>query len=183
MTKEEMAREWVDKERTELERNEYATLTDSDEWQPSRGFIAGYDAAIAQASGGFEEWAKSYFGFDNVLEYPDHFLNCYQAARLSAQKDINKLIDCAAKDNQKILDLEYQLEQQKIMNPISVDMIATISDLSARLKEAESAMEAWEENFLDILNGDEPTSWESVLLRNNREYKAKYVSDITNKNL
>lgn len=34
----------------------------------------------------------------------------------------------------KIKDLEYQLEQQKIMNPISVDMVATISDLSAKLK-------------------------------------------------
>lgn len=40
----------------------------------------------------------------------------------------------------EVKDLEYQLEQQKIMNPISVNMIATISDLSEKLKVAVEAL-------------------------------------------
>jgi hypothetical protein len=40
----------------------------------------------------------------------------------------------------EVKDLEYQLEQQKIMNPISVDMVATISDLSEKLKVAVEAL-------------------------------------------
>jgi hypothetical protein len=41
----------------------------------------------------------------------------------------------------EVKDLESQLEQQKIMNPISVDMVATISELSEKLSVAVEALE------------------------------------------
>ena len=47
---------------------------------------------------------------------------------------------------QKLAEAEYQLEQQKIMNPISVNMIATISDLSKKLKVAVKALEFYANN-------------------------------------
>ncbi len=60
-----------------------------------------------------------------------------------------------------VSDLEYQLEQQKIMNPISVNMVATISDLSKQLKDAREIIrlvmpfiEGWE----DAYNKSEETS-------------------------
>jgi hypothetical protein len=43
--------------------------------------------------------------------------------------------------NEHIKDLEYQLEQQKIMNPISVNMLATIETLGRDLKVAVSVLE------------------------------------------
>lgn len=42
---------------------------------------------------------------------------------------------------QKLAEAEYQLDQQQIMNPISVNMLATISDLSWKLSVAVKVIE------------------------------------------
>jgi len=42
---------------------------------------------------------------------------------------------------EKLKELEYQLEQQQSMNPISVNMIATISELSEKLKVANNDLD------------------------------------------
>jgi glutamate-1-semialdehyde aminotransferase len=84
MTKEEMAREWVEKYCGE----DYAEVSDPLNRRLMRAaYLAGYDAAIAQASEGFQD----YF---NTLPEDTHdwfaLKNCYQAARLSAQKEIEE---------------------------------------------------------------------------------------------
>lgn len=56
------------------------------------------------------------------------------------------------KAESKIKDLKNQLEQQKIMNPVSVNMIATISDLSKKLEVAVKALQEIE--FITDINFD-----------------------------
>ena len=58
-----------------------------------------------------------------------------------SQLSVNLFNERITELEHKLAEAEYQLEQQQIMNPIAVEMLATISDLSKKLKIAIDALE------------------------------------------
>lgn len=84
---------------------------------------------------------------------------------LDTYMDSGKLHRNLAINAEKYADkLKEELEQQKIMNPISVNMIATISDLSKELKEAREVIKFYSETEnWDTKNGKCDTYIDGVI--------------------
>jgi chromosome segregation ATPase len=98
------------------------------------------DQKVADEIALLQSWVKHHQG---SVEAVMSERNKLEQKLSESQAVYNSLVDGAARDNEKIRDLGYQLEQQKTMNPISVNMVATISDLSKKLVIAKIALEKY----------------------------------------
>jgi len=124
-------------------------------------FSAGFNRCLELAKRDsfevYESWSKSYFGHSMPpsQNYYEATMNAFNAAAKLKDCEIMELKETVKRRSdenierylkereleEKLKELEYQLEQQKSMNPISVNMIATISELSEKLKVAVEALE------------------------------------------